>query len=91
MADTPLIANIDVDMLPSASLSDSLEGDSARAVVEGGSREGAGSVYVIPAFETTCGGPATADKAALLDKAGLRGLIKDECLTQFRCDRLHDR
>lgn len=61
MADTPLITNIDVDMLPSVSLSASLQAAGSSAT----SSSGAGShdymrsclsenrVYVIPAFETT--------------------------------------
>ena len=85
MADTPLIANIDVDMLPSLSLSASLaEPERARAYVDGCTKEGA--VYVVPAFETNCGGPSFADKAALLGKEGLPELIDQECLSRFRWD-----
>ena len=102
MADTPLIANIDVDMLPSASLSASLQA----AVADGGGAGGRtllgqgggeayvqgcteeGRVYVIPAFETSCGGPSYADKAAVMDKIALQGLIKEDCIAQFRCDHL---
>ena len=78
LADTPLIANIDVDMLPSASLSTALADG-----WEGGPRSdqapGPGSavaltkqmkeqktVYVIPAFETKCGGPSIADQVGWL-------------------------
>ena len=92
LADTPLIANIDVDMLPSASLSASLAGvGDAR---EGGEKEAGseyvrgcnkeGKVYVIPAFETICGGPSYADRAASMDKASLHSVVKESCVSQFR-------
>ena len=87
MADTPLIANIDVDMLPSLSLSDSLAGGTSPSSVTGAILEGCtgrGDVYVLPAFETTCGGPSSADKAATMDKAGIQGLVDKGCIAQFR-------
>ena len=43
-----------------------------------------GKVYVIPAFETICGGPSYADRAALMDKVALQGVVKENCVTQFR-------
>ncbi|GAX73527.1 hypothetical protein CEUSTIGMA_g979.t1 [Chlamydomonas eustigma] len=83
LAETPLIANIDVDMLPSTSLSDSLANDEgSREIVEGCTKKG--YVYVIPAFETRCGGPSYADSAAIMKKAELLDPIRNDCLTQFR-------
>ncbi len=44
-------------------------------------------VYVIPAFETSCGGPAYADGVAVLDKSQLQERIDKGCLSQFRRDQ----
>lgn len=49
MADTPLIANIDVDMLPSAELGNSLA-EKPEPYVSGCTKDK--HVYVLPAFET---------------------------------------
>mmetsp|Transcript_14554 Transcript_14554/g.31695 ORF Transcript_14554/g.31695 Transcript_14554/m.31695 type:complete len:435 (+) Transcript_14554:51-1355(+) len=92
MADTPLIANIDVDMIPSLSLSRSLSqqtGESSHAASMGAETYITGCtkhnrVYVIPAFETTCGGPSAADRAVQLEKQKLTGLMDEQCLMQFR-------
>mmetsp|Transcript_521 Transcript_521/g.1388 ORF Transcript_521/g.1388 Transcript_521/m.1388 type:complete len:455 (-) Transcript_521:411-1775(-) len=100
LADTPLVANIDVDMLPSASLSKALaEGwDSTSDAAASGSKSGApGSassllslmsekeaVVVIPAFETLCGGPAYADELSVAGKQQLSEAIDKECLQPFR-------
>lgn len=73
LADTPLIANIDVDMLPSASLSRALAapsgpGSGAEVLAAAGSTgttSKVSTVYVIPAFETTCGGPSQADQVCV--------------------------
>ncbi len=97
LADTPLVANIDVDMLPSLSLSQALiQGwGPATTVAEalgqgGGGGAGAGkgggaekpkpgsaadllrraarekAVFVLPALETKCGGPALADQVRVV-------------------------
>lgn len=58
MADTDLITNIDVDMIPSASISDVLADATKRSLYEQGCRSG--SVYVWPAFETHCAGASYA-------------------------------
>jgi hypothetical protein len=66
MADTQLVANIDVDMLPSATLSRALlspkGAGSTAALLEEIKRRN--TAYVIPAFETTCGGPSLADQVS---------------------------
>jgi glycosyltransferase-like protein LARGE len=71
LADTQLIANIDVDMLPSATLSRALlspEGPgSTAALLDEIKRRN--TAYVIPAFETTCGGPALADQVSQVTSA----------------------
>ncbi|KAG1667268.1 hypothetical protein FOA52_012556 [Chlamydomonas sp. UWO 241] len=83
MADTPLVANIDVDMLPSASLTADLATDaSIRGIIDGAVNQG--RVYVLPALETSCGGPSYADKAVLVPKDQLSPMIVEGCLTQFR-------
>ena len=54
LADTPLIANIDVDMLPSLSLSAGLRDAKLIRLLNEGCT-GKRHVYIIPAFETKCG------------------------------------
>ena len=88
LSTTPLIANIDVDMLPSLSLSTSFIKD-GEIYTRGSFKEN--KVYVIPAFETACGGPALADKIALLTKTQLQtpsstssSSIYPKCLSVFR-------
>ena len=92
MADTPLIANIDVDMIPSASLSASLLAAPSTYFIDGCTKEG--KVFVIPAFEVTCKEPLAAEKAALAGKKSLQRLIQEKCVLQFRwaahvCNELH--
>eukprot|EP00955_Chlamydomonas_euryale_P087111 364269-Chlamydomonas_euryale.AAC.9 len=58
MADTPLVASIDVDMLPSASLSAALTDGSHVAALEASCTGKERRVYVLPAFETRCVLPA---------------------------------
>uniref|UniRef100_A0A7R9VDG8 Glycosyltransferase-like protein LARGE2 n=1 Tax=Chlamydomonas euryale TaxID=1486919 RepID=A0A7R9VDG8_9CHLO len=84
MADTPLVASIDVDMLPSASLSAALTDGSHVAALEASCTGKERRVYVLPAFETSCGGPSAADRNALLPKDQLRSVVSEGCLTQFR-------
>lgn len=96
LADTPLIANIDVDMLPSLSLSASLAPGrmkSGRGGVSSWSEAGAAllkgveeqrSVYVIPAFETQCGGPLFADAIAMSNKDSLQRIDGGACFGSFR-------
>ncbi|KAJ9514700.1 hypothetical protein QJQ45_028412 [Haematococcus lacustris] len=101
LADTPLIANIDVDMLPSASLSATLLADvagiggdtaagstvplnpgSAASIVA--AQQQGSTVFVLPAFETACGGPALADQIARSGKAAVAEAMRQECLAPFR-------
>ncbi|KAG2422729.1 hypothetical protein HXX76_015816 [Chlamydomonas incerta] len=81
MADTDLITNIDVDMIPSVSISDVLADPAKRAVYEEGCRTG--SVYVWPAFETHCAGTSYADNVAVQGKASLPEALK-KCLRRMR-------
>lgn len=81
MADTELITNIDVDMVPSLSISTALVDASIMAEYKRGCREGA--LYVWPAFETHCGGTSFADSVSLGDKQTVvQGLKK--CLRRMR-------
>eukprot|EP00798_Chlamydomonas_sp_ICE-L_P018185 gene18185-24623_t len=82
MADTPLIANIDVEMLPSLAMSKSmLDEKEAQKYVQACSQDK--NVYVLPAFETFVGGPEYADSIALLDKSLISDLIDPERFDQF--------
>ncbi|GFR50315.1 hypothetical protein Agub_g12509 [Astrephomene gubernaculifera] len=81
LADTDLITNIDVDMLPSASISAALADPALRATYQAGAA--AGGVYVWPAFETHCGGTSYADAVALADKAALPAALR-KCLRRMR-------
>lgn len=90
LSTTPLIANIDVDMLPSLSLSRSLlkENPTSLRYIRGSLEEN--KIYVIPAFETTCGGPSLADKVSLLSKDQINpdptnpSSLYPKCLSIFR-------
>lgn len=82
LADTEAMANIDVDMLPSVSLSTDLSNaGNAKLYVDRCKEK---QVYVIPAFETLCGGPSFADRISTMSKRELGPHIQDECLSQFR-------
>lgn len=90
LTDTPLIANLDVDMLPSLSLCESLAPGAAGtqgtgtgvALLEG--VEAQQRVYIVPAFETRCGGPLFADAIVVSDKASLGRMDGGGCLGRFR-------
>ena len=81
MANTELIANIDVDMIPSATLSQSLQQLSVHELVQGCKEQKA--VYVLPAFETRCGGASYADRVSLYSKDKL-WREDPACVGQFR-------
>ncbi|GIL60836.1 hypothetical protein Vafri_15357 [Volvox africanus] len=81
MADTDLIANVDVDMLPSASLSAALA--NSKTFTNYSTTCRARAVYVLPAFTTVCGEKQLADSlAATGDKEAIRQALKD-CLRFF--------
>ncbi|GLI66616.1 hypothetical protein VaNZ11_010540 [Volvox africanus] len=81
MADTDLIANIDVDMLPSASLSGALA--SSKIFTNYSTTCRAHAVYVLPAFTTVCGEKQLADSlAATGDKEAIRQALNG-CLRFF--------
>jgi len=101
LADTPLVANIDVDMLTSLSLSDSLlQGwdikhnrpqpgatsfpGSAAELLQLSAKER--TVFVLPAFETTCGGVALANQVSIANKNQMAQLMAEQCLSIFRYD-----
>ena len=68
LADTDLITNIDVDMVPSTSITKSFEDPAAVAQYKAACAQR--KLFVWPAFETTpgCGGPTTADRVAAVSK-----------------------
>ncbi|GLC43643.1 hypothetical protein PLESTF_001615000 [Pleodorina starrii] len=85
MADTDLIFNVDVGLLPSASISDAFM--DPRAVAEYTEACRAGAAYVFPAFETShCGSADGADYAntvALSGRAELRQGLDKKCVSMF--------
>ncbi|EFJ49324.1 hypothetical protein VOLCADRAFT_80793 [Volvox carteri f. nagariensis] len=81
MADTDLIANIDVDMVPSLSISTALAEPQTLAEYTRACRSGA--VYVLPAFETHCGGTSYADSVAVDGKKAVIQGIK-RCVRRMR-------
>ncbi|GLI66615.1 hypothetical protein VaNZ11_010539 [Volvox africanus] len=81
LADTDLIANIDVDMVPSLSISIALRDAKLLAEYVRGCQGGA--VYVLPAFETHCGGTSYADSLALGGKEAVAQGLK-KCLRRMR-------
>ncbi|PNH12726.1 Glycosyltransferase-like protein LARGE [Tetrabaena socialis] len=81
MADTDLITNIDVDMIPSASISTALANPATLADYTASCRTG--SVYVWPAFETHCGAASYADNVAVGGKAVIPAALK-KCMRKMR-------
>ncbi|GLC50652.1 hypothetical protein PLESTB_000403600 [Pleodorina starrii] len=76
MADTDLIANIDVDLLPSASISAALADPRVLANYTASCR--ARGVFVLPAFQLVCGTAMLADSlAATGDKAAIRVALNE--------------
>ncbi|GIL88645.1 hypothetical protein Vretifemale_16560, partial [Volvox reticuliferus] len=81
MADTDLIANIDVDMLPSASFSAALA--NSQILTNYSTTCRARAVYVLPAFTALCGDKQLADSlAATGDKEAIRKALQG-CLRVF--------
>ncbi|KXZ48442.1 hypothetical protein GPECTOR_28g852 [Gonium pectorale] len=81
LADTDLITNIDVDMIPSTSISAALSTPATLTDYTRACRRGA--VYVWPAFETHCGAPSYADEIAKGDKELVTSALK-KCLRRMR-------
>ncbi|KAG2493832.1 hypothetical protein HYH03_008050 [Edaphochlamys debaryana] len=81
MADTDLITNIDVDMIPSVSITQALADPKLLAEYEGACRKNA--VFVWPAFETHCGGKSYADTVAVNGKGHILEAMK-KCLQRMR-------
>lgn len=84
LAATPLIANVDVDMLLSTTVSLALQ-DAATADAYMRGCDGPGrALYVLPAFETYCGNHKLVDGMAAYSKQQLAALRDRGCAGQFR-------
>ncbi len=88
MADTDLITNIDVDMVPSVTISEALSDKDPPALYTSGCRQG--KVYVWPALETGCKtGVQYADAVTTFPKAKVVALMREKhrCVAQMRWDK----